>query len=405
MYDYRNDVIKLMQKTQGTKQSLDQSIVALDILLKVYRDQANNKDELSNEEDHPSIDRLSVQKQILTESNSDQDIKNDDSDSKAKKDEPKDTEPSSNSVELKIIKKNHDFENLKSDEFRIERKMSGAIAINSQNEQVAYFSEQEVRDHDIKNHDIVQLGGLDDLHEHPYIINVAHDYKPDEIVEFGPAPVERHPLDNTLVVQRDLNNHQLSIENTTHSIYKIPFEYSQTAGVKEGDDVLLAWNKNVPEKIKIRWIYHNSPASNDSACSYSKSRNKEKESKTKDTNYQPTLKFDLTGQTVGLFTADDSIMSNLEKVVEAHNGKPSVVALKSGAVAKNQTQKYDIIILMQSYIKHSVSQNAIAEAKADSTKIAMAQTAGQLSVEKALYRANNGLNVVDSPVVDYPTIA
>ncbi|MEK3666189.1 DUF2325 domain-containing protein [Lactobacillus crispatus] len=106
-----------------------------------------------------------------------------------------------------------------------------------------------------------------------------------------------------------------------------------------------------------------------------------------------------------MFTADDSIMSNLEKVVEAHNGKPNVVTLKSGAVAKNQTQKYDIIILMQSYIKHSVSQNAIAEAKADSTKIAMAQTAGQLSVEKALYRANNGLNVVDSPVVDYPTIA
>src|SRR5699024_10011401 len=223
MYDYRNDVIKLMQKTQGTKQSLEQSIVALDILPKVYRDQANNKEELSNEEEHPRIDRLSVKKQIVAESNGDKDTKNDASDSKVKKDEPKDTEPSSNSLELKIIKKNHDFENLKSDEFRIERKMSGAIAINSQNEQVAYFSEQEVRDHDIKNHDIVQLGGLDDLHEHPYIINVAHDYKPDEIVEFGPAPVERHLLDNTLVVQRDLNNHQLSIENTTHSIYKIPF--------------------------------------------------------------------------------------------------------------------------------------------------------------------------------------
>ena len=35
----------------------------------------------------------------------------------------------------------------------------------------------------------------------------------------------------------------------------------------------------------------------------------------------------------------------------------------------------------------------------------MAQSAGQLSVEKALHRADNGLNVVDSPVVDYPTIA
>lgn len=53
-------------------------------MLKVYRDQANNKDELSNEEEHPSIDRLSVQKQIVAESNSDQDIKNDDSDSKVK---------------------------------------------------------------------------------------------------------------------------------------------------------------------------------------------------------------------------------------------------------------------------------------------------------------------------------
>src|SRR5699024_5499708 len=97
------------------------------------------------------------------------------------------------------------------------------------------------------------------------------------------------------------------------------------------------------------------------------------------TDYQQTLEFDLNGQTVGLFTADDSIMSNLEKVVEAHNGKPSIVALKSGAVAKDQTQKYDIIILMQSYIKHSVSQNAIAEAKTSGTKIAMAQSAGQLS--------------------------
>ena len=62
MYDYRNDVIKLMQKTQGTKQSLDQSIVALDILLKVYRDQTNQKD---NKEEHLDIDRFSVQNRIL----------------------------------------------------------------------------------------------------------------------------------------------------------------------------------------------------------------------------------------------------------------------------------------------------------------------------------------------------
>ena len=70
MYDYRNDVIKLMQKTQGTKQSLDQSIVALDILLKVYRDQANQKD---NKEKHLDIDRLSVQNRILNETDNAQD--------------------------------------------------------------------------------------------------------------------------------------------------------------------------------------------------------------------------------------------------------------------------------------------------------------------------------------------
>lgn len=229
------------------------------------------------------------------------------------------------------------------------------------------------RDSNLKNHDIVQLGGFDDAHDQPYILNIQHDPQPDNLTEFGPAPIERHLLGNaSLIVRRDINNKQLSMANSAHTFYEIPFKYSQRLDLKEGDIVNLVWNTDNPDNIKIRWVYRDEPDSLTSPAPSTKS--KYKTSQPKDEKYTSTLNFDLNGQTVGLLSADDSIMSNLSKVVTAHNGKPTIVTLKSASISKQKTKEFDIIILMQSYIKHIVSQSAIAEAKSADTKIAMSRS-------------------------------
>lgn len=89
------------------------------------------------------------------------------------------------------------------------------------------------RDSNLKNHDIVQLGGFDDAHDQPYILNIQHDPQPDNLTEFGPAPIERHLLGNaSLIVRRDINNKQLSMANSAHKFYEIPFKYSQRLDLK-----------------------------------------------------------------------------------------------------------------------------------------------------------------------------
>lgn len=202
-----------------------------------------------------------------------------------------------------------------------------------------------------------------------------------------------------MVVQRDINNKPLSKYNQKHTFYTIPFDYCHKLNLKEGDIISIVWDKDNPDNIKVRWLYRQEELSDSNNTSVKK-KSKSKRLSSEKEDYTPTLNFDLHNQTVGLFTADDSIMSNLAKVVLAHNGKPTIITLKSGTIAKNKTESYDIVILMQSYIKHAVSNSAIEEAKSnDTTKIAMAQSASQLSLEKALYRAENGLNVAEAQML------
>lgn len=405
MYDYREDVINLMNHTESTKQSLDQSLIALDLLIKVYRDQrpGESEEEIRNLLEASAKPDIIEQKNASRKSSDVPNLKNDKEEINGEK-----SKNESDPYKVKIVEKNHSFEGLKEDEYRIVRKMVGAVAIDGSNNQIAYFREQTVREFDLQNHDIVQLARSDnDTVGEPYIVKVHHDPEPDNLVEFGPAVIEKNMFG--LIVQSDINKKPLSSANLSHTFYTIPFEYVQKLHLVVGDIVTLVWDKDAPDNIKIRWLYRNASVSmNSDASAPVKKSTKIKDKKTqdisKDDDYEPSLDFDLRGQTVALLVADDSIVNNLNKVVEAHNGVPSVIELKSASIAKEKTQAYDIVILMQSYIKHSVSQAAIEQAKLDGTKIAMAQYAGQLSLEKALYRADNRLNVAEGPNVDYPLL-
>jgi len=100
---------------------------------------------------------------------------------------------------------------------------------------------------------------------------------------------------------------------------------------------------------------------------------------------------------------DKGLTSNLEKVIEAHNGGCRIIELKRPSDALRAAKESDYVILIQSYIKHGISQMLINSHNRNYS-IAMATTSGQLAVEKALYRAVYKLNVTDADNIDYPFI-
>ena len=120
-------------------------------------------------------------------------------------------------------------------------------------------------------------------------------------------------------------------------------------------------------------------------------------------DYVPRISFDLDKKKVTIVVGDKGLTANLDKVIEAHNGTCRIIELKRPSDALRAAKESDYVILIQSYIKHGISQMLINSHNRNYS-IAMATTSGQLAVEKALYRARYKLNVVDSDNIDYPFI-
>ena len=88
-------------------------------------------------------------------------------------------------------------------------------------------------------------------------------------------------------------------------------------------------------------------------------------------------------------------------MIVAHNGVARIIEMKQASNVLRACKESNYVILIQSYIKHSISQILI-NSPHKSYSIAMATTAGQLAVEKALYRARYKLNVTDNDQIQYP---
>lgn len=129
---------------------------------------------------------------------------------------------------------------------------------------------------------------------------------------------------------------------------------------------------------------------------------KEKQSSEKQNeDYASRIDFDLDKKRVTVVVGDKSLTSNLAKVIEAHNGVARIIEMKQASNVLRACKESNYVILIQSYIKHSISQILI-NSPHKSYSIAMATTAGQLAVEKALYRARYKLNVTDNDQIQYP---
>lgn len=89
-----------------------------------------------------------------------------------------------------------------------------------------------------------------------------------------------------------------------------------------------------------------------------------------------------------------------DELVQAHNGKPMVIESNNGKNINDRLYNFDMIILLQNYLSHETTKSIIAKYKS-AIPIAMSETAGQLNLEKALYRANKHLDIIDRDDINY----
>ena len=131
---------------------------------------------------------------------------------------------------------------------------------------------------------------------------------------------------------------------------------------------------------------------------------------TKNKSVTTTIDFDLDGQTVSIVAGDNIREKEYQKLIELHNGELNMIdGFQKTPLAYELAltkSKSDLIILVQNYSKHLTSNSIFNFAKRNKIPIAISQSAGLQSVERAVYRALNGYaaHETSSADVDYPML-
>lgn len=226
MYDYREDVINLMKRTQSSDESLMQSAQSLKMLLNMLTVNEKQPDKVIN----------NTQKESITENKP----------NIIKKAEP-------NIIEKAKSKPDSSWP---IGLYQIQRKLRGAIAKSKNGQVVAYFNEETVHNFELENGDYVDL----DIREtynpkirqsgQAFINNhIKHPVSNQNILTFGPALVEEQ--NGQRIVKKDSQNKRLYDVAGIVS-YHVSDDLTW---INEGDLVELAWYKDEPESMGIRWRY------------------------------------------------------------------------------------------------------------------------------------------------------
>lgn len=447
--DYRKDIIELMQATGDDPQSLKQSMIALKIISKIYNEailenppQAENKTGEIAEKTTKSVENKSEErtekennKKDIAEKAKPEKTKEELEKEKAKKEEAakalsptvlknKNKYATVTSIPKPVVKKIVPVAKPKEKQYQIRRKLLGAEAVDEHGHSVQYFNEHLTRIEKLENGDTVTLlDHLNDSGNRP-IIKVDHHAEPfapdEEIVEFGPAVIHRDSFG--LYIKKDSNGKDLGSVNPEKAILYLDMNTVSHFNLHENDLISIVWRVSDPSFIRVRWRYaetevqipekKETPVKNKEAEKHkTKGRHKsllhqlekkEKQpSEKQNEEYASRIDFDLDKKRVTVVVGDKSLTSNLAKVIEAHNGVPRIIEMKQASNVLRACKESNYVILIQSYIKHSISQILI-NSPHKSYSIAMATTAGQLAVEKALYRARYKLNVTDNDQIQYP---
>ena len=361
MYDYRQDLIELLQNTGETEADLKQTIRALTIFIK-------SQNILSTKANSEFTKKLVEKVAEISPDNN------------------------PNKAAVKIVKKaNKPITN-----YRVQRLLAGAKIIDQNGQQVVYYNEQITRNLDLHDGDNVVLSSKpgdygDSLY---YVERVIPNYQESNIKTFGPAVVKASDNPGKLIVSQDIAGNHLYDATEVLVVYTITPEEQESMNISEGDVVELAWYKDKSDSIKIRWKY---PQAEISDLNIPKKKHSDyQENKV----YKPTLDFNLNYRTVGIVIADKGLANGLKEIIEAHHGIPIIAISENVNRIYGMIKNCDYVVLIKNYVNHEISQGL----NDHGVKFAMAKTVGQLEVEKAIYRISHDLPTEDYDNVDYPIL-
>lgn len=292
--------------------------------------------------------------------------------------------------------KNRDYR--KGRRYTVIRALKGADLINNNGEVVFEVNEGQIHDLNLKSGDIVEALPLANSLNEAEVLRVVgyrklrgRDY--DKIADFKYGVVQGSP--GNLSVSRNIHGEKLVI-NHKPVIVALDSSYYQNGNIhlEDGAIVDLAWytgdvrlKKDPASAVQVRWIYETEQP---------KRVSKTKKAKTKvvaSTQVLAKLDMNLHYQRVGIAVGDNQNEAILEGIVNRYNGIPIPIDAFEGKkkVIESQIKDLDIVILVTAFAAHDSTWNISEFASKYHVKFAVSSSKGYQAFERALYRAENGM--------------
>ena len=376
--DYREQVRNILDALDDSSTSLRLGAVAIENLLTLARVDLDDEDE----EDSDDSD-------AIEEADSGGDLA--DAETEDKK-------------QVKIIRHEEPTASSHYQLCRFSRALKGGSFYTEQGDLVSEINELAVRNLNVENGDLVEL---DLSSQPPRVVRIVEaGNMPSNIATMSYGIGERDPAGD-LYVSRSAMGESLS-ECAGIDRYEVPAiidaGQTETGFVHEGDIVDLAWYKNSPSNMIVRWVSQTKgeevPKKEKPAEKKVKS---EKEDKDKEESVT-TLNFDLHGRSVAVVIGNELRSQEIQKMVGEHHGRCKVIdAFKfsdTESFYKHALKRADVTVMVQNLNKHSTSKALRKYAK----RLAIADSAGLSSIERAIYRAMHGLPAYETSTqpIAYP---
>lgn len=269
--------------------------------------------------------------------------------------------------------------------YTVIRALSGCNLINDNGQIVYRIKESQIHSLNLRSGDIVEaLEDKDNSNYEAEVLRVvgcqklrSRDYDP--IEEFRYAVVQGRT--GQLAITRNIKGEKLRIRCKEVTI-PVDSSYYQGENIhlEDGSIVDLAWytgdvriKKNPADAVQIRWIYQVDPPKQ-SDLSY-----KKKDKSKKDTAEELTkLDMNLHYQRVGIAIGDNQNEGILEGIVTRYNGIPIPINAFEGKkkVMERQIKDLDIVILMTAYAAHDATWNIQEFASKYGVKFAVSSSKG-----------------------------
>lgn len=423
MFDYRNNLKRILNNTAGDEKSLQNSLNAIKVVLGMTGEGESTPS--SNKMDAKVVAQINTFLQGITkliERPGDKNAKSTalgvlhkltfDHDIAANFGKQlglldqaiQNSEETSTTVNRKIFeaalkpKKAKARDYRKGRRYTVIRALKGADLINDNGEVVFEANEGQIHDLNLKSGDIVEALPLANSLNEAEVLRVvgyrklrSRDY--DKIDDFKYGVVQGSP--GNLSVSRNIHGEKLII-NHKPVIVALDSSYYQNGNIhlEDGAIVDLAWytgdvrlKKDPASAVQVRWIYET-----EQPRRVSKTK-KEKTKAATSTQELAKLDMNLHYQRVGIAVGDNQNEAILEGIVNRYNGIPIPIDAFEGKkkVIENQIKDLDIVILVTAFAAHDSTWNISEFASKYHVKFAVSSSKGYQAFERALYRAENGM--------------